>query len=69
MAGKVRHDEFRAFTVNDARHLSYLLRQRRARSQARPEDIGSAYREASPADPSPGHSYSECEILVELGLE
>ncbi len=69
MAGKVRYAEFQAFTVADARHLSYLLRQRRARSQAQPEDVGSAYREASPADPSPGRSYSEREILDELGLE
>lgn len=68
LAGQVDPDEFRTLTVDDARQLSYLLRQRRAQSRAQPRDAGSAC-DGSSADPGPGRSYSEREILAELGLE
>ena len=69
MAGAVHPDEFRAFTVDNARHLSYLLRQRRARSRAQHEDAGPTHRDSLPTDLSPERSHSERELLAELGLE
>ncbi len=69
LEGRIEPEDFKTLTVADARHLSYFLKQRRAQSQAQYAAAGSAYPEAPPAGPGDRHSYSEREILAELGLE
>ena len=68
LEGRTEPDDFKTLTVANARHLSYFLKQRRAQSQAQ-YAAGSAYSEAPPTGPGDQRSYSEREILAELGLE
>lgn len=60
LEGRVAPDEFRTLTVDDARRLSYFLRRRPSTRRTpceRPLGQGSP------------RSYSERELLSELGLE